>query len=160
MGQDLLEQIGGGPKVNIVGLEHRVRIPIANHGNVDVVGAAAAGQHGVELLSGLLTGNDAVHGVGGDTLRGVHGAGVTELDGGLDVVGGQGDHAAVRRAALLNPPVLVRLRMIHRSPFFTQSVALIRSLRSLLRVMIRSPTLAWLRSASSTCRPGTLPARR
>ena len=42
--------------------------------------------------------------------------------------------------------------MVHRSPFLTQSVAVIRSLRSLARVMIRSPTLAWLPSANSTCR--------
>src|SRR5215207_2094568 len=53
----------------------------------------------------------------------------------------------------LNPPVLIRLRTVHRSPFFTQSVALIRTLRSLLRVITRSPTLAALPSASSTSRP-------
>jgi hypothetical protein len=59
-----------------------------------------------------------------------------------------------------NPPVLVRLRMVDRSPFFTQSVAVIWSLRSFLRVMIRSPTLAALPSTNSTSRPGVLPARR
>ena len=65
-----------------------------------------------------------------------------------------------RACRTLKPPVLVRLRTVHRSPFFTQSVAVIRSLRSLLRVMIRSPTLAALPSANSTCRPGVVPARR
>ena len=65
-----------------------------------------------------------------------------------------------RECRTLNPPVLVRLRTVHRSPFFTQSVALVRSLRSLLRVMIRSPTLAALPSANSTCRPGVVSARR
>ena len=58
------------------------------------------------------------------------------------------------------PPVPVSFRMVQRSPFLTQSVALIRSLRSLLRVMIRSPTLARLPSANSTCRSGAPPARR
>ena len=96
-GQDLLEQLGGGPRVDIVGLDHRVRVPVPDHREVDVVGAAAAGQHGVELLPGFLTGHDAMHGVGGDTLRGVHGGGVAELGGGSDVVGGQGDDAAVPR---------------------------------------------------------------
>ena len=44
--------------------------------------------------------------------------------------------------------------IVQRSPFFTQSVAVRRSRRSLLRVMITSPTLAWLPSASSPRRPG------
>ena len=40
--------------------------------------------------------------------------------------------------------------MVHRSPFLTQSVAVRRSRRSLLRVMITSPTLAWFPSARRT----------
>ena len=72
-----------------------MRVPVADHRNVDVVGGAAAAHHGVELLPGFLTGHDAVHGVRGDTLGFVHGAGVTELHRGLDIVGGQGDGAAV-----------------------------------------------------------------
>ena len=40
--------------------------------------------------------------------------------------------------------------MVHRSPFLTQSVAVRRSRRSLLRVMITSPTLAWFPSAKGT----------
>ena len=72
-----------------------VRVPVADHRNVDVVGAAAAGQHGVELLPGLLTGHHAMHGVGGHALRGVHSRGVTQLGSGGDIAGGQGDGAAV-----------------------------------------------------------------
>ena len=48
--------------------------------------------------------------------------------------------------------------MVHRSPFFTQSVAVTRSFRSLLRVMIRSPT--WpVAVGQRTGRPGALPAK-
>jgi hypothetical protein len=36
-----------------------------------------------------------MHGVGSDTLRSVHGGGVTQFGSGLDVVGGQGERAAV-----------------------------------------------------------------
>jgi hypothetical protein len=68
--------------------------PRSYHCDVDVVGAAAAGHHGVELLPGFLAGDGAVHGVGGDTLCGVHGGGVSQLGSGADVVGGQGDGAA------------------------------------------------------------------
>ena len=78
-----------------VGLDHRVRVPVPDHRNVEVVGRTAAGDHGVELLPGFLTGDGAVHGVGGDALRGVHGAGVAEFHRRLDIVGGQGDGAAV-----------------------------------------------------------------
>ncbi len=40
--------------------------------------------------------------------------------------------------------------MVQRSPFLTQSVAVRRSRRLLLRVMITSPTLAWFPSARRT----------
>ncbi len=60
-----------------------------------MVGVTAAGEHGVELLAGLLGGGDAVGDVGGDALGGVDGGGVAELDGGGDVVGGDGDVASV-----------------------------------------------------------------
>jgi hypothetical protein len=73
----------------------RMRVPVPDHRKVDVVAATAAGQHGVELLPGFLTAHDAMHGVGGDTLRSVHGAGVTELHRGLDIGGGQGDGATI-----------------------------------------------------------------
>ena len=42
--------------------------------------------------------------------------------------------------------------MVQRSPFLTQSVAVRRSRRSLVRVMITSPTLARFPSASRTSR--------
>ena len=45
--------------------------------------------------------------------------------------------------------------MVQRSPFFTQSVAVRRSRRSLLRVMITSPTLARFPSANGTSAVGS-----
>ncbi len=47
-------------------------VAVADHLEVEVVGVPAAGQHGVQLLPGLLPGQQAVHGVGGDAL-GAHG---------------------------------------------------------------------------------------
>ena len=44
--------------------------------------------------------------------------------------------------------------MVQRSPFLTQSVAVRRSRRSLLRVMITSPTLARFPSAKAHLRTG------
>ena len=41
--------------------------------------ATGPGEHGVQLLPGLGAGDQPVHGVGGDPLRGVHGGGVAEL---------------------------------------------------------------------------------
>ena len=58
-GKDVFEQLGRGGGQYRVGPGEGVRVPVAGHRNVDVVGAAAAGQHGVELLPGLLTGHDA-----------------------------------------------------------------------------------------------------
>jgi hypothetical protein len=101
-----------------------------------------------------------VHGVGGDALGAVDGAGVAETGRGADVVGGEsadklaavapdgqvavppdvGDGPAV---AVLNPVVADRRRR-----------------RSLVRVMITSPRLARLPSDSWTCRPGEAPPRR
>jgi hypothetical protein len=68
-----------------------VWVSVADHRNVEVVGGAAAGQHGVELLPGFLTSHHAMHGVSCDTLRGVHSRGVTQFGGGADVAGGQRD---------------------------------------------------------------------
>ena len=148
-GQDLFEQLGRGGGQYRVGPDEGVRVAVADHRNVDVVGGAAAGHHGVELLPGLLTGHDTMHGVGGDALRGMHSGGVTQFGSGADIAGGERDGAAVPYVPHPHPTVPVRLRTVHRSPFFTQSVAVMRSLRSLLRVMIRSPTLARLPSANS-----------
>ena len=43
-----------------------------------MVAVPAAAEHGVELLPGLLPGQQAVHRVGEDALGGMDGAGVTE----------------------------------------------------------------------------------
>src|SRR5829696_2113918 len=51
----------------------------------------AAGEHGVQLLSEFLPGQQAVHGVGGDALGGVDGGGVAESGRGLNVVGWEPD---------------------------------------------------------------------
>jgi hypothetical protein len=109
---------------------------------VQVVGVPAAGEHGVQLLSGFLPGQQAVHGVGGDTLGSVNGGGIAETGRGAHIVERQPDGEVATVVADRQvtapadtgdgPPVAV----------FTQSVALSRSRRSLLRVMITSPTLA------------------
>ena len=66
-------------------------VAVADDLEVEVVGVPAAGEHGVQLLPGLLPGQQAVHGVGGDALGGVDGGGVAETGRGADVVGGQPD---------------------------------------------------------------------
>ena len=68
-----------------------MRVAVADDLKVEVVGVPAAGEHGVQLLPGLLPGQQAVHGVGGDALGGVDGGGVAETGRGLHVVGGQPD---------------------------------------------------------------------
>ena len=73
-----------------VGPDEGVRIPVANHRNVDVVGGAAAGHHGVELLPELLTAHHATHRLGGHALRGMHSRGVTQLSSPGDIAGGEG----------------------------------------------------------------------
>ena len=77
-GKDLFEQLGRGGGPYRLGPDEGVRVPVADHRKVDVVGAAAAGHHGVELLAGLLTGHQAMHRVGGHALRGMHSGGVTQ----------------------------------------------------------------------------------
>ena len=66
-----------------------VRVAVPNDLQIEVVCDLAAGQHGVQLLAGLLAGGEAVHGVHRDSLGGVHGGGVAELGGGLHVGGWQ-----------------------------------------------------------------------
>jgi hypothetical protein len=58
---------------------------------VEVVGVPAAGEHGVQLLPGLLPGQQAVHGVGGDALRSMDGGGVAETGRLMYVIAGQPD---------------------------------------------------------------------
>jgi hypothetical protein len=71
-----------------------VRVAVADDLKVEVVGVPAAGEHRVQLLPGLLPGQHTVHGVGGDTLGGMDGGGVTETGRDADVVGWQPDGAA------------------------------------------------------------------
>ena len=78
-----------------LGPDEAVRVAVPDDLQVEVVGDPAPGQHGVQLLPGLLAGGQAVHGVGGDPLRGVHGGGVAQLNRLGDVAGGQPDGAAV-----------------------------------------------------------------
>ena len=66
-------------------------VAVADDLEVEVVGVPAAGEHGVQLLPGLLPGQQAVHGVGGDALGGMDGGGVAESGRGLNVVGGKSD---------------------------------------------------------------------
>ncbi len=116
-GQDLLEQLGRGGRVDRLGPDEAVRVAVSDDLQVEMVGDAAPGQHGVQLLPGFLAGDQAVHGVGGDSLRGVHGGGVAQLNRLGDVVGGQPNSAAVavvphRQAAAAGdledgPPVAV-----------------------------------------------------
>ncbi len=56
----------------------------------------------------------------------------------------------LRVCRTVRSPCLLTWVMVQRSPFLTQSVAVRRSRRSLLRVMITSPTLARLPSAKGT----------
>jgi hypothetical protein len=58
-----------------------------------VVGGPAAAEHRVQLLAGFLPSSEPVHGVGGDALGGMDGAGVAEARGSVDVVGRQSDRA-------------------------------------------------------------------
>ena len=64
-------------------------VAVADDLEVEVVGVPAAGEHGVQLLPGLLPGQQAVHGVGGDALGAVDGGGVTESGRGRDVIRGE-----------------------------------------------------------------------
>ena len=93
--QDLLEQLGSGADVDVVGSQDCVWVSVADYRKVEVVGGAAAGQHGVELLPRLMAGGEAVHGVDGEALSAVHCGGIAELGGTADVVSWQGHPAAV-----------------------------------------------------------------
>ena len=132
-----------------------MRVAVADDLEVEVVGVPAAGEHRVQLLPGLLPGQQAVHGVGGDALGGMDGGGVAETGRGADVVGwAAGRCRWLRVCRTVRSPCWPMWVMVQRSPFLTQSVAVRRSRRSLLRVMITSPTLAWFPSARRTSRRG------
>jgi hypothetical protein len=65
-------------------------VAVADDLEVEVVGVLAAGEHGVQLPPGLLPGQQAVHGVGGDALRSMDG-GVAETGRLMYVIAGQPD---------------------------------------------------------------------
>src|SRR4029453_10478337 len=94
-GQDLLKQLGCGSQFVVRGSQDCVRVSVADHGEIEVVGGAAAGQHGAELLPRLRAGSEAVHAVDSDALGAVDGAGVAEFGDTADVVSWQGHSAAV-----------------------------------------------------------------
>jgi hypothetical protein len=119
-----------------------VGVAVADHLEVEVVGVPAAGEEGIRLLAGLLPGEQAVHGVGGNALGGVDGGGVAEARRSIDVVGGESDRVVAAVCRTVRPPFFLTSVMVQRSPFLTQSVPVRRSRRSLARVMITSPTLA------------------
>ena len=62
----------------VSGRNEAVGVAFADDLEVEVVAVPAAADHRVQLLSGLLPGQQAVHGVGGDALGTVDGGGVTE----------------------------------------------------------------------------------
>ncbi|MFZ1117830.1 MAG: hypothetical protein WAN44_18605, partial [Propionibacteriaceae bacterium] len=66
-------------------------VAVADDLEVEVVGVPAAGEHGVQLLSGFLPRDLTVHGVGGDALGGMDGAGVAETGRGAHIINGQPD---------------------------------------------------------------------
>src|SRR4051794_7585429 len=66
-------------------------VAVADDLEVEVVGLPAPGEHGVQLLPGLLSSSDAVHGVGGDALGGVDGGGIAETGRLMYVIAGQPD---------------------------------------------------------------------
>jgi len=58
----------------------------------------------------------------------------------------------LRWCRTVRSPLRLTLRTVHRSPFFTQSVAVKRRVRLLVRVITSSPALAGLPSASIASR--------
>ena len=107
--QHRLQDVGGGERPDQGGVDHRVRVAVADHLEVDVVGLRTAGHHRVQLLARLGAGGQAVHGVRGDALGGVHGAGVAQLGGPLDVLGREADGASVAQVLHGQRPVVVHL---------------------------------------------------
>jgi hypothetical protein len=77
-GQDVFEQLGSGGDASVLGSQDRMRVSVADHGKVQVVGRTATGQHCVEESTVLGAGSKAVHGVDRGPLGSVHGAGVAE----------------------------------------------------------------------------------
>ena len=101
-------------------------VAVADDLQVEVVGAAAAGQHGVQLLPGLLPGQQAVHRVGGDALCGMNGGGIAQAGRGAHIVDRQPNRQWLWLCRTVRSPRRPMPVMVHRSPFLTQSVALSR----------------------------------
>jgi hypothetical protein len=91
-GEDLLQRLQRRAGSDRLGSDEGVGVAVADDLEVEVVGDPAAGEHGVELLAGFLPGSEAVHGVGGDALGGVDGAGIAETSRVAHIVGGEPDH--------------------------------------------------------------------
>jgi hypothetical protein len=88
-GEDLFEQLGRGAGCDGVGSNEGVRVAVADDLQVQVIRGLSAGEHRVQLLPGLLSCGQAMHGVGGDALGAVDGGGVAKAGRGLNVVGGE-----------------------------------------------------------------------
>jgi hypothetical protein len=71
--EDLPQRLGRRAGWDGVGSDDAVRVAVADHLEVEVVGVPAAGEHGVKLLPGLLPREKTVHGVSGDALSGMDG---------------------------------------------------------------------------------------
>lgn len=72
-GQHAFEHLGGGQLLHDTGHGQLMGIFFGTQDDVDVVLAAATGEHRVEQLSGLPARHDAVHRVGGQSLGRVNG---------------------------------------------------------------------------------------
>jgi hypothetical protein len=59
-------------------VDQGVLVAVADHLHVQVIRRSAAGEHRVQLLPGFLSGDQAVHRVGGDALGAVDGSGVAK----------------------------------------------------------------------------------
>ena len=56
-GEDLLQGLGWGAGCDGFGSDEGVRVAVADDLKVEVVGGPSAGEHGVQLLPGLLPGS-------------------------------------------------------------------------------------------------------
>src|SRR4029450_6901196 len=101
-----------------------------------------------------------MHRVGCHALRGMHSRGVPQFGSGGDIAGGEDLGATVPYVPHPHTTSTGQVQDCPTVTVFTQSAAVIRSLRSFARVMIRSPTLARLPSPNSISWLGVAPARR
>jgi hypothetical protein len=91
--EDLPQNLGWSAGCDGVGSDKGVRVAVADHLEVKVVGRSPAGEHRIQLLPGLLPGDQAVHRVGGEALGAVDRGGIAEAGWAADIVGGQPDCA-------------------------------------------------------------------